>query len=151
MLLRFDPFRTFDQLSHEVLASTLGVASGWMPVDAVRTGDRVEVAFDLPGIDPASLELTVERNVLTVKAERRLEPVEGADVIIRERPQGTLTRSLYLSDDVDLDKATARYDNGVLTVTAPVTESAKPRRIPIEARERRAVAAGDPAREHVAA
>ncbi len=100
------------------------------------------------------MELTVERNVLTVKAERRLEPTEGAEgaeVIIRERPQGTFTRSLYLPDAVDLDKATARYDNGVLTVTAPVAESAKPHRIEIEAREPKAIAAGEPAEQVAAA
>jgi HSP20 family protein len=150
MLLRFDPFRAFDQLNREVFDGTAGIASGWMPMDVVRTGDSVEVAFDLPGIDPSSVELTTRRNVLTVRAERRLEPTEGAEPIIRQRPQGTFTRSLYLPDSVDLDKAVARYDNGVLTVSAPVAESAKPHRIEVEGRDTKALTTGEPAKEAAA-
>src|SRR5918999_3798541 len=118
MLLRFDPFQAFDRLSREVFSYPTGTSAGWMPMDAWRRGDAVEVAFDLPGIDPGSVDLTVEQNVLTVKAERRWEPVEGQRFLLRERPQGTFTRQLVLSDAVDLDKVEARYENGVLFVTA---------------------------------
>ena len=132
MLLRFDPFQFIDRFSREALSQSMGI-SGWMPMDAVRRGDTIEVAFDLPGIDPASVDLTVESNVLTVKAERRYEPAEGDQVLVRERPHGTFVRQLALSHAVDLDKVEARYDNGVLLVTVPVAESAKPQRIQIQA------------------
>jgi HSP20 family protein len=133
MLLRFDPFAAFDRLSREVLSPPAGLGTGWMPMDAVRRGEVVEVAFDLPGIDPGSVDLTVERNVLTVKAERRWQPAEGDQILARERPQGWFTRQLVLSDGVDLDKAEARYENGVLFLTIPVAEAAKPHRIEIKA------------------
>jgi HSP20 family protein len=133
MLLQFDPFQTFDRLSRELFSYPTGGTTGWMPMDAWRRGDFIEVAFDLPGIDPASVDLTVERNVLTVKAERRWQPEEGMQFFLRERPQGTFTRQIVLSDAVDLDKVEARYENGVLFVTAPVAETAKPHRIEIKA------------------
>jgi len=133
MLLRFDPFQTFDRLSRELLSHPTGGGFGWMPMDAWRRGDVVEVAFDLPGIDPGTVDLTVEQNVLTVKAERRWQPDEGLQFFVRERPQGTFTRQIVLSDAVDLDKVEARYEDGVLFVTAPVAETAKPHKIEIKA------------------
>ena len=133
MLLRFDPFQTFDRLAREVFSAPTGNGAGWMPMDAWRRGDVVEVAFDLPGIDPGSVDLTVERNVLTVKAERRWQPGEDLQFLLRERPQGSFTRQIVLSDAVDADKIEARYENGVLLVTAPVAEAAKPHKIEIKA------------------
>jgi len=133
MLLRFDPFQTFDRLSRELLSHPTGGGFGWMPMDAWRRGDVVEVAFDLPGIDPGTVALTVEQNVLTVRAERRWQPDEGLQFFVRERPQGTFTRQIVLSDAVDLDKVEARYEDGVLFVTAPVAETAKPHKIEIKA------------------
>ncbi len=133
MLLQFDPFQTFDRLSRELFSYPTGGMTGWMPMDAWRRGDYVEVAFDLPGIDPGSVDLTVERNVLTVKAERRWQPEEDLQFLLRERPQGSFTRQIVLSDAVDADKIEARYENGVLLVTAPVAEAAKPHRIEIKA------------------
>jgi HSP20 family protein len=133
MLLRFDPFQTFDRLSREVFSAPTGFGTGWMPMDAWRRGDVVEVAFDLPGIDPESVDLTIERNVLTVKAERAWQPQEGQRFLVRERPTGTFTRQLVLSDAVDLDKVEARYEHGVLFLTAPVAEAAKPHKIQITA------------------
>ena len=147
MLLRTDPFQLFDRLSRDMFSQPLGIASGWMPMDAVRRDDRIELAFDLPGIDPASVDLTVERNVLTVKAERRWEPFEGDQVLFRERPQGRFTRQLTLSDAVDLDKVEARYENGVLLVSVPVAETAKPHRIEIKAGDAKAITATEPAKE----
>ena len=132
MLLRFDPFQTFDRLAREVFSAPTGSGAGWMPMDAWRRGDVVEVAFDLPGIDPGSVDLTVEQNVLTVKAERRWQLDDGQKFLVRERPQGTFTRHIVLSDGVDLDKIEARYENGVLFVTAPVAEAAKPHKIEIK-------------------
>ena len=143
MLLQSDPFRLFDRLSRELFSQPLGIPSGWMPMDAVRRDGHVALAFDLPGIDPASIELTVERNVLTVKAERRWEPAEGDEVLILERPQGSFIRQLALSDTVDLDKVEAHYDGGVLVVTLPVAESAKPHRIQVQARDTKAIGAGE--------
>jgi HSP20 family protein len=132
MLLRFDPFQAFDRLSREVFSYPTGTGAGWMPMDAWRRGDAVEVAFDLPGIDPGSVDLTVEKNVLTVKAERRWQLDDDQQFLVRERPQGTFTRHIVLADGVDLDKIEARYENGVLFVTAPVAETAKPHRIEIK-------------------
>ncbi len=149
MLLRTDPFQLFDRLSREAFSQPLGTISGWMPMDAVRRDDRLELAFDLPGIDPDSVELTVERNVLTVKAERHWEPFEGDQVLIRERPQGSFTRQLVLSDAVDRDQIQAHYDGGVLWVTVPFTEAAKPHRIQIKARDGKQLTAGEPAKEPV--
>ncbi len=131
MLLRFDPFQTLDRLSREVFSTPTGFGAGWMPMDAWRRGDVVEIAFDLPGIDPRSVDLTVEHNVLTVKAERRWQLEEGHQFLLRERPQGSFTRQVILSDDVDLDKVEARYENGVLTLTLPKAKEAQPRRIEI--------------------
>jgi HSP20 family protein len=147
MLLRTDPFQLFDRLSREVFSQPLGIASGWMPMDAVRRDGHLELAFDLPGIDPATVDLTVERNVLTVKAERYWEPAEGDKVLFRERPQGSFTRQLALSEAVDLDQVEARYDNGVLLVTIPVAEAAKPHRIEIRAGDTKAITAGEPTKE----
>lgn len=151
MLLRTDPFQLFDRLTREVFSQPFGITSGWMPMDAVRRDGHIELAFDLPGIDPDSVDLTVERNVLTVKAKRHYEPVDGEQVLFRERPQGTFTRQVVLSDAVDLDKVEARYDNGVLLITAPISEAAKPHRIPITAGDgkAKAITASEPTGEPV--
>ncbi len=132
MLMRFDPFREFDRLASQ----TWGLGAGQpaaMAMDAYRHGDSYVVAFDLPGIDPDSVELTVEQNVLTVRAERQFEPAEGDEVLVAERPQGSFSRQLFLGDGLDLDHVEAHYDRGVLTVTVPVAETAKPRRVEITA------------------
>jgi HSP20 family protein len=135
MLLRYDPFQLFDRLERELFAPLRGTQTGfgWMPMDAVRKGDVVEVTFDLPGIDPASVDATVEGNTLTVTAERALELPEDAQILARERPSGRFVRRLTLGDAIDLGKLKARYEHGVLTLTAPVAETAKPRRIQITA------------------
>ncbi|MDP9019638.1 MAG: Hsp20/alpha crystallin family protein [Actinomycetota bacterium] len=127
MLLRSDPFRELDRLTQ----SLAGSRSLVMPIDAYRRGDRFIVHFDVPGIDPESLELTVEKDVLSVRAERGWQPNEGDEVLVSERPQGAFTRQLFLGDGLDADHIEARYDNGVLTVTVPVAEQAKPRKVAI--------------------
>ena len=130
MLLRFDPIREFDRLT-EQLASTAPRAPRPFPMDAYRRGDRFIVEFDLPGVEPASIELTVEQNVLTVRAERRLEPQEGDELVVAERPQGTYARQVFLSDTLDAENVQADCQLGVLTLTIPVAETAKPRHVPV--------------------
>jgi HSP20 family protein len=138
MLMRTDPFRDFDRLAQQVFGTPTRPAA--MPIDAFRKGDAFVVQFDLPGIDTSSIDLTVERNVLTVHAERRREEADGVELLIGERPQGTFSRQLFLGDTLDTDRIEAEYRDGVLTLRLPVTEKAKPRRVPIQAPEGRATA-----------
>lgn len=129
MLLRFDPFRDLDRWFDVGLIGRRDWA--FMPMDAYREGDHVTVRFDLPGVDRDSIDVTVEQHTLTVTASRSWEPGDGVTVLSRERPMGTVTRQLYLGEDLDLDNLTASYDDGVLTIVIPVTEEAKPRHIEI--------------------
>ena len=131
MVMRFEPFRDFDRLTEELFHG--GRVRPPMPMDAYRKGDDFIVHFDLPGVDSDSIDLTVEKNVLTVKAERRHELGDDVEVLISERPQGTYVRRVFLGEALDVDKLKAHYDTGVLTVTIPVAESAKPRKVEITA------------------
>lgn len=133
MLMRFDPFRDLDRLTQQFWASTGRPTSLGTPMDAYRDGERFIVHLDLPGIDPSSIDLTVEKNVLTVRAERSWQRSEGQEVIAAERPQGTFTRQLFLGESLDSERIAASYDNGVLTVTLPVAEQAKPRKVEVSA------------------
>jgi HSP20 family protein len=130
MLMRFDPFRELDRLADEVAG---GARRAVMPMDAYRQGDRFLVEFDLPGVDGSSIELTVEKNVLTVSAERAWRRDENTEVIASERPHGHFTRQLFLGESLNTDAIEARYADGVLRLAIPVAESAKPRKIEIEA------------------
>jgi HSP20 family protein len=130
MLMRFDPFREFDRLT-EQLASTASRAPRAFPMDAYRRGDQFIVEFDLPGVEPESIELTIEQNVVTVRAERRFEPREGDEVLVAERPQGTYARQIFLGDALDSERLQANCQLGVLTLTIPVAETAKPRQVPV--------------------
>jgi HSP20 family protein len=103
-------------------------------MDAYRRGDQFIVEFDLPGVEPESIELTVEKNVLSVRSERRFEPREGDEVLVAERPHGTYTRQLFLGDTLDSENVQANYEHGVLTLTIPVAEAAKPRRVQVGGR-----------------
>jgi HSP20 family protein len=129
MLMQFDPFRDVDRLTQEILGRTR--TSPGMPMDAYRRGDEFVVSFDLPGFDSDSIDLTVEKNVLTVKAERRFNPGDGVEVLVSERPQGTFERRVFVGEALDLDRLQAHYENGVLSVVIPVAESAKPRKVEI--------------------
>ncbi|MGP2439706.1 Hsp20/alpha crystallin family protein [Streptomyces sp. JW3] len=132
MLMRTDPFREFDRLAQQVFGTNAAAARpAAMPMDAYRSGDDFVVHFDLPGIDPESIELDVERNVLNVRAERRSPAPEGAETVVAERPTGAFTRQLFLGETLDTDRVDAAYDAGVLTLRIPVAEQAKPRRIQI--------------------
>jgi HSP20 family protein len=130
MLMGFDPFRELDRWADQVNQITRQATSA-MPMDAVRHGDQVFVNFDLPGVDPDSIDLTVERDTLTVTAVRRFERAEGDEVLAKERPQGTFTRRLLLGDSLDTSRLEAAYDHGVLSLTIPVSEQAQPRKIAV--------------------
>ncbi|MEU0172876.1 Hsp20/alpha crystallin family protein [Streptomyces massasporeus] len=130
MLMRTDPFRELDRLTQQVFGPDTARPSA-MAMDAYRSGDDFFVHFDLPGIDPETIELDVERNVLNVRAERRSPAPEGAEPLVAERPTGTFTRQLFLGDTLDTERIDASYESGVLTLRIPVAEQAKPRRIQI--------------------
>ncbi|GAA4682325.1 Hsp20/alpha crystallin family protein [Pseudonocardia yuanmonensis] len=132
MLMRTDPFRELDRLTQQLFGVN-GTATrpALMPMDAYRFGNEYVVQFDLPGVAPDSIELDVERNVLTVKAERTPGYGEGAEVQVSERPRGVFSRQLFLGDTLDADNITAHYDAGVLTLRVPIAEQAKPRKIAI--------------------
>jgi len=140
MLMRTDPFRELDRLTQQFFggASTPGTWSRPtpMPLDAYRQGDQYIVSFDLPGVSPDAIDLDVERNVLTVKAERR-QPELGEDVEMQvsERPLGVFSRQLFLGDTLDPDRIEASYEAGVLTLRIPIAEQAKPRKIAVAAAE----------------
>ena len=133
MLMRTDPFRELDRLAQQAL----GTSGSWsrptaMAMDAYRSGDTFVVAFDLPGVTADAIELDVERNVLTVRAERRpLQTDDTVEMQVAERPLGVFSRQLFLGDTLDTDSIEAHYDAGVLTLRIPVAEAAKPRRISI--------------------
>jgi HSP20 family protein len=102
-----------------------------MPIDAYRAGEEFVVHFDLPGIDAQSIDLTVEKNVLTVHAERKRTEAEGIELLVGERPHGTFSRQLFLGETLDTERIDAQYADGVLTLRLPIAEKAKPRRVAI--------------------
>ena len=131
MLMRTDPFRELDRLSQQMFGGHGTVARpSAMPMDEWRDGDSFHVEFDLPGVDPASIDLDVERNVVTVKAERPVG-ASDADMIAAERPRGVFSRQLVLGDNLDTEHIEAGYASGVLSLRIPVAERAKPRKIAI--------------------
>jgi HSP20 family protein len=137
MLMRTDPFRELDRLTQQVFGNVPGTWSRptAMPMDAFRDGDEFVVCFDLPGVSADAIELDVERNVLTVKAERRPFTGEHVEMQVAERPLGVFSRQLFLGDTLDTDHIDASYETGVLTLRIPIAERAKPRRISIGATE----------------
>ena len=149
MLMRTDPFRDFDRLTQEVFGTRVRPAA--MPIDAYRMADEFVVHFDLPGVDPESIDLTVEENVLTVHAERRRAEAEGVEMLVAERPYGTFSRQLFLGETLDTDRIAANYGEGVLTLRIPVAERAKPRRVAIDVADGRHAAIDANARERVGA
>ncbi len=130
MLTRFDPFTDFDRLSSELFGA-LNRRTTSMPLDAYRHEDTWVVRVDMPGVDPASIDLTVDRNVLRIEASRDWKPEEGDLVLVAERTRGTFARQLLLSEDIDSGAIKADYHDGVLTVVLPVAEAAKPRKVSI--------------------
>ena len=131
MLMRTDPFRELDRLTQQVFGSNGTLAHpSMMPMDAWRDGDTFHVAFDLPGVDPDTIDLDIERNVVTVKAERAAREAD-IEFIAAERPRGVFSRQLILGENLDTNKIDASYELGVLSLTIPVAEQAKPRKIAI--------------------
>jgi HSP20 family protein len=140
MLMRTDPFRELDRVTHQLL-NTAGTKAhpASVPMDAWRDGDMVYLHFDVPGIDPGSVTLDVQRNVLTISGDRKPAAPDNCTYLAAERPSGSFTRQVFLGDALDAERISAHYDQGVLQVQIPVSEKAKPRRVPISA------AAGDTA------
>jgi HSP20 family protein len=128
VLTSFDPFfRDLERLTESVTARKRVI-----PADAYRSGDEFVVHFDVPGIEPDSVEVTVEKNVLSVTAEREWRPEASDQVVLAERPFGKFSRQLYLSDNLNTDRIEAHYDRGVLTLRIPVSERAKPRKVQVQ-------------------
>ena len=125
-VMRWDPFRQFDRITEQLTRMPRT-----MPMEALRRGEELFVSLDLPGVSPEDVEVTVERNVLSVKAERRSLWQEGDDVIIDESPQGSFSRQLYLGENLDTERLDASYDRGMLKLRIPVSEKAKPRRVTV--------------------
>ena len=130
MLMRFDPFRDIDRMA-EAMGQPRGRSGSVMAMDAYRDGDEFVVHFDLPGVAPDAIDLTIEKNVLTVSAERRWPANEQQEVVVSERPQGTFSRQLFLGDTLDADRIDASCEDGVLTLRIPVSEQAKPRKVQV--------------------
>ena len=128
MLMRFEPFREMDRITEELLSQRRARP---IPVDAYRRGNEFKIQLDLPGVDPRFIEVTVEKDVLTVRATRAWVRAEDDQILMAERPQGDFSRQLFLGESLDRDQIAASYDNGVLTLTIPVAEEAKPRRVEI--------------------
>lgn len=132
LLTSFDPFAEFDRLAQRTLVATdPGRPHTAMRMDAIRRADEVELRFDLPGIDAGTIEVTVDRGVLTVSAQRTQEYAEGEKPFIRERVMGSFSRRIRLSDTADSDSIEAGFDAGVLTVRIPVQEKALPRKVEV--------------------
>jgi len=127
MIIRTDPFREWERLIHQVPGTTARPAA--MPLDAYREGDSFYILFDLPGVRAESIKLTVENNVLTVRAERLPAVASGTEMIVAERPLGTFSRQVFLGETLDSERIAADYAAGVLKLTIPVRESAKPHTI----------------------
>jgi HSP20 family protein len=142
MVMRFDPFREMDRVAQLVNQQAGPARNTAMPMDAYRGKDQFVVRFDLPGVDPASIDLTVEKNVLTVRAERNWQPGEGQEVVVQERPQGVFTRQLFLGEALNAEGVEATYNDGVLTLTIPVAEQAKPRKVSVATGQREASVIG---------
>jgi HSP20 family protein len=128
MLMRFEPFREFDRITAELLA---GRHVRQVPVDAYRRGKNFKIVLDLPGADPGSIELAVEKDVLTVAATRSSDQEEGDEILLAERGHGQFSRQLFLGESLDREHISAIYHDGVLTITVPVAKQAKPRKIEI--------------------
>jgi HSP20 family protein len=139
MLMRSEPFTEVNRLAQQLLGAT--AAGTWsrpttMPVDAIRNGDEFVIAFDLPGVDAEAIDIDVERNVLTVRAERHpIDLGEQATVQLTERPLGVFSRQLFLGDALDTEHIDAAYENGVLVLRIPIAEKAKPRKINVTGRQ----------------
>lgn len=131
MAMYWDPFRELDRLAASMLDSRQGPRV--MPIDLHRDGDHYVLSADLPGVDPGSIDLDVDGQLLTIRAERTMRSEEGTQWLVRERPSGSFLRQLTLGDGLDTASISAHYENGVLSVVIPVSERAKPRKVEVQA------------------
>jgi HSP20 family protein len=142
LLTTFDPFAEFDRLAQRALGTTGTTRPrAAIRMDAIRRADDIELRFDLPGIDPDSIEVTVDRGALTVSAKRAEEYAEGEKPFIRERVMGSFARRVYLADTADTENIEAGFDAGVLTVRIPVQEKAKARKVEVRTEAKAEIAA----------
>ncbi|MER6443453.1 Hsp20/alpha crystallin family protein [Streptomyces sp. NPDC001185] len=138
MLMRTDPFRELDRIAQHLMGPGTWSRPSAMPMDAYRDGDQYVIALDLPGIDPDALDIDVERNMLTVRAERRPSArSESAQTELSERPLGVFSRQVVLADTLDTERIAADYEAGVLTLRIPIAERARPRKISVRSGSRR--------------
>lgn len=138
MLMRTDPFREVDRLAQQLLGPAARPAA--MPMNAYRKGHTFYVQLDLPGVDQDSIDLTVEQNVLTVRAQRQaVETGDDVELLLNECPAGTFTRQVFLGDTLDSDQIEADYTGGILTLTIPVKQAAKPRRVTVTSGDAKAI------------
>jgi len=128
-LMRFDPFRDLERLTEQAVAGARGPRA--MPMEAFRRGDRFVIALDLPGVDPGDVDVTVEHNVVTVRARRAPLRQDGDELLADERPQGEFSRQFFLGDNLDSTRLSAEFDRGVLMLEIPVAEASKPRKVEI--------------------
>jgi HSP20 family protein len=133
MAMNFDPFRELDRMASALLDQSQGPRL--MPMDLYREGDHYVLNADLPGIDPGSVDIDVDGELLTIRAERSLRGNEGVQWLARERRGGSFLRQLTLGQGIDTEHISATYTNGILSVTIPVTERAKPRKIEVSSGE----------------
>ncbi|UOQ88029.1 Hsp20/alpha crystallin family protein [Agromyces endophyticus] len=129
MAMYWDPFREIDRLAESMRDATQGPRV--MPIDLHRDGDHYVLAADLPGVDPGSVDVDVDGQLLTIRAERTLRSESGTEWLVRERPSGSFQRRITLGDGLDTTQISAHYDNGVLSVIIPISEMAKPRKIAV--------------------
>jgi HSP20 family protein len=132
MAIGYDPFRELDQLAQQLVSG--GRSPRSFPMDAYRRGDDFYVHLDLPGVDPSSIDVTVESQNLTIAADRRFEQHEGDQILVSERPQGRFSRELRIGTTIDAENIDASYEDGVLTLRLPVAARAKPRRVEVRPR-----------------
>ena len=130
MAMTFDPFREFDRVAANLLDSRQGPRL--MPIDLYRDGDHYVLNADLPGIDPGSVDIDIDGQLLTIRAERTPRSAEGVKWLARERSSGSFLRQLNVGSGIDTSAISATYDNGVLSVTIPVSEKAKPRKVEVQ-------------------
>jgi len=143
--VRFDPFHDMDSIARQLLGASAGTARAprFMPMDLFRAGDHYVLNADLPGIDPGSIEVSVDNSMLTIRAQRSLPSDNSVQWVTSERFAGRYMRQLSLSDGVDADRISATYENGVLSVTIPMAAKARPRKIAVDnLRERKSITTG---------
>lgn len=147
LVSRFDPFQELERVSQALLGGRQGPRV--MPMDLYREGDHYILNADLPGIDPGSVDIDVDGQLLTIRAQRTLRDTEGAKWLLKERESGSFLRQLTLGQDIDIDAISAHYDNGVLSLTIPVSQRSKPRKIEVVSGRKQEAVEGTPEQKSV--